>query len=99
MTPLEITAENAENIFDDYKIPLANAMVEAVAYGIENNLNLVIFSKVTLGYITFCLELDPNDYDNIISKCILVLEEGEDYISCANALKTKEHIIKLKNNL
>jgi hypothetical protein len=95
--PLSLHVNTLEEIFEKYRKEIAKSIIDALAYAVPLKLREIDFAEVSFqnGMIVK-LAMDSTEFESIIDKNILILEEFEDYETCANAVKIKEQLLDNK---
>ena len=93
---LEIHTPNPQDIFETHRKEISKAIIEAIAYGIENKKKKVTFAKVTIGgLVCISLSVNKSEFLELIDEKIQTIIEYEEYETCALGQTIKS---KIQNN-
>lgn len=97
-TPLLLQVDNPSDIFAKYRLELSKSAVEAVSYCVNNKLTNIVFVEIETipSLSTLQLRVDQQSFLDVLDKNLETLEKFEEYELCAEILRLKDKIAKLK---
>lgn len=97
-TPLLLQVDNPSDIFVKHRLELSKSAVEAVSYCVNNKLTNIVFVEIETipSLSTLQLRVDQQSFLDVLDKNLETLEKFEEYELCAEILRLKDKIAKLK---
>lgn len=97
-TPLLLQVDNPSDIFVKHRLELSKSAVEAVSYCVNNKLTNIVFVEIETipSLSTLQLRVDQQSFLDVLDKNLETLEKFEEYELCAEILRLKDKITKLK---
>jgi hypothetical protein len=95
--PIQITAEEPSDIFENNRREIAKAIVEAIQHGLRTKKKRVDFAKVLIKeIIVITLSIDSREFSELLEEQLQVLIDFEEYESCALVVKLQDKLNKQK---
>lgn len=95
--PIEITAEDPSDIFEENRRELAKAIVDGIQHGLRTKKKRVDFAKVLIkGIIVITLSIDSREFSDLLEEQLPILIDFEEYESCALVVKLQNKLNKQK---
>lgn len=95
--PIEITADEPSDIFENNRRELAKAIVEGIQHGLRTKKKRVDFAKVLIKeVIVITLSIDNREFSDLLEENLQTLIDFEEYESCALIVKLQNKLNKQK---
>ena len=95
--PIEITAADPSDIFEENRRELAKAIVDGIQHGLRYKKKRVDFAKVLIKeIIVITLSIDSREFTDLLEEQLQILIDFEEYESCALVVKLQNKLNKQK---
>jgi hypothetical protein len=93
--PIEINITNPINLFEEHRLELSKAIVNAIEYGTRSRKKKIDFAKVIVkDVIVITLSVNKTEFSDLLDEHLKILIEYEEYEMCALITKLKQKLNK-----
>lgn len=93
--PIQIFAEEPNDIFQTHRMQISKAIIEGIDYGIKYKKKRVDFAQVIIKEIlVITLSIDSREFIDLLDENLQTLIDFEEYETCALAVKLKDKLNK-----
>jgi hypothetical protein len=95
--PIQISAEEPNDVFQTHRMQIAKAIIEGIDYGVKYKKKRVDFAQVIIKEIlVITLSIDSREFTDLLEENLQTLIDFEEYESCALVVKLQNKLNKQK---